>query len=132
MQSGLSPSIHPISLSFRSINTFFVYRLPLHTVVALVLLTKSIKMSRQEIQALLLNQKHEIISSLKEYFEETEPEQEPRVWLKSSEVCEQLSCSPSTICRMRNEGLLPYSLIQGTYYHKQVDVDQMMENGRVS
>ena len=89
-------------------------------------------MNRQEIQALLLNQKHEIISSLKEYFEEEEPTEEPPVWLKSSEVCEQLSCSPSTICRMRNEALLPYSLIQGTYYHKQSDVDQMMENGRVN
>jgi len=89
-------------------------------------------MNRQEIQALLLNHKHEIITSLKEYFEEVEPIQEQRVWLKTPEVCEQLSCSPSTICRMRNEGLLPYSLVQGTYYHKQVDVDQMMENGRVN
>ena len=67
---------------------------------------------------------------IKEFFEAPESVSQERKWLKSSDVCEQLSCSPSTLCRMRADGVLQYSLVQGTYYYQQSDVDQMMDKGR--
>jgi hypothetical protein len=87
-------------------------------------------MNRFEIQGMLEEQKKELINFMKEFFEDADSTDQPSKWLKSSDVCEQLSCSSSTLCRMRNEGILPYSLIQGTYYHLQSDVDKMMEEGR--
>ena len=49
-------------------------------------------------------------------------------WVKSSQVSEMLSCSPATLCRLRTEGILPCSLIQGTYYYKLSDIDQIFLN----
>jgi len=87
-------------------------------------------MTTDEIKLLLDYQKYELINFMKEFFDPAEPEVQERKWLKSTDVCEQLSCSPSTLCRMRAEGLLQYSLVQGTYYYQQSDVDQMMDGGR--
>ena len=44
--------------------------------------------------------------------------------------CEKLSCSPATLFRLRADGILPCSLMQGTYYYKLSDIDQMMEDGK--
>lgn len=52
-------------------------------------------------------------------------------WVKSAEVCEMLSCSPATLFRLRNDGILPCSLIQGTYYYCTDDIINMMEKGRL-
>ena len=40
------------------------------------------------------------------------------------------TCSTATLFRLRTDGILPCSLIQGTYYYKLSDVDQMMEDGK--
>jgi len=87
-------------------------------------------MSTEELKLLLNYQKYELINFIKEFFEAPESISQERKWLKSSDVCEQLSCSPSTLCRMRADGVLQYSLVQGTYYYQQSDVDQMMDKGR--
>jgi hypothetical protein len=87
-------------------------------------------MSTEELKLLLNYQKYELINFIKEFFEAPESISQERKWLKSSDVCEQLSCSPSTLCRMRTDGVLQYSLVQGTYYYQQSDVDQMMDKGR--
>jgi len=87
-------------------------------------------MSTEELKLLLNYQKYELINFIKEFFEAPESVSQERKWLKSSDVCEQLSCSPSTLCRMRADGVLQYSLVQGTYYYQQSDVDQMMDKGR--
>jgi len=87
-------------------------------------------MSTEELKLLLNYQKYELINFIKEFFEAPESISQERKWLKSSDVCEQLSCSPSTLCRMRADGVLQYSLVQGTYYYQQSDVDQMMDQGR--
>ena len=84
-------------------------------------------MNRDEIKFLLDSQKYELINFIKDFFEAPESIDPERKWLKSSDVCEQLSCSPSTLCRLRSEGVLKYSLLQGTYYYLQADIDEMMD-----
>ena len=89
--------------------------------------TKQLKNSFEE---LLERQKSEIIEIIKYYFEESQKRQEKK-WIKSSQVCELLSCSQATLFRLRNDRILPCSIVQGTYYYKISDVDQMMENGKL-
>ena len=86
-------------------------------------------MYRDFIEELLEKQKEEIIEIIKEYFEASKNRQEKK-WIKSAEVCEMLSCSTATLFRLRTDGILPCSLVQGTYYYKLSDVDQMMEDGK--
>ena len=82
------------------------------------------------LEELLERQKSEIIEIIKYYFEESQKRQEKK-WIKSSHVCELLSCSQATLFRLRNDGILPFSIVQGTYYYKISDIDQMMENGKL-
>ena len=86
-------------------------------------------MYRDFIEELLEKQKEEIVEIIKEYFEASKNRQEKK-WIKSAEVCEMMSCSTATLFRLRADGILPCSLIQGTYYYKLSDVDQMMEDGK--
>jgi hypothetical protein len=67
---------------------------------------------------------------LQEYNNNNNNNEVERKWVKSSEVSEMLSCSPATLFRLRTEGILPCSLIQGTYYYKLSDIDKMMEEGK--
>ena len=84
-------------------------------------------MYRDFIEELLEKQKEEIIEIIKEYFEASKNQQEKK-WIKSSEVCEIMSCSTATLFRLRSDGILPCSQIQGTYYYKLSDIEQMMED----
>ena len=86
-------------------------------------------MYRDFIEELLEKQKEEITEIIKEYFDDSTNRQEKK-WIKSAEVCEMLSCSTATLFRLRTDGILPCSLVQGTYYYKLSDVDQMMEDGK--
>ena len=86
-------------------------------------------MYRDFIEELLEKQKEEIIELMKEYFEASKNQQEKK-WIKSAEVSEMLSCSPATLFRLRTEGILPCSQIQGTYYYKMSDIEKMMEDGK--
>jgi len=87
-------------------------------------------MNTEELKLLLNYQKYELINFMKEFFEAPESANQERKWIKSADVCEQLSCSASTLCRMRADGILQYSLVQGTYYYEQSDIDNMMDQGR--
>ena len=87
-------------------------------------------MYRDFVEDLLEKQKEEIIEIIKEYFESSNKQQEKK-WIKSAQLCEILSCSPATLFRLRTDGILPCSLIQGTYYYKLSDIDEMMEDGKV-
>ena len=66
-----------------------------------------------------------IIEIIKEYFEDSKNRKEKK-WIKSAEVCEIMSCSTATLFRLRTDGILPCSLVQGTYYYKLSDIDHMM------
>jgi len=87
-------------------------------------------MYRDFIEDLLEKQKDEIIEHIKGEFEFSKNQQEKN-WIKSAQLCEILSCSPATLFRLRTDGILPCSLIQGTYYYKLSDIDEMMEDGKV-
>ena len=87
-------------------------------------------MYRDFIEELLEKQKEEIIELMKEYFEASKNQQEKK-WIKSAEVSELLSCSAATLFRLRTDGVLPCSLIEGTYYYKLSDIEKMMEDGKV-
>jgi len=87
-------------------------------------------MYRDFIEDLLEKQKDEIIEHIKGEFEFSKNQQEKN-WIKSAQLCEILSCSPATLFRLRTDGILPCSLIQGTYYYKLSDIDEMMEEGKI-
>jgi|TARA_B110000902_G_scaffold251475_1_gene311801 hypothetical protein len=83
------------------------------------------------IRKALIEQEENLKDFITNHFESsTEQVQDP--WLKTKDVCALLSCSPATVGRRRADGTLKYSLVQKTYYHRQSDVDLMMENGRVN
>ena len=79
----------------------------------------------------LIEQEENLKEFITNYFESpTEEVENP--WLKTKDVCKLLSCSPATVGRRRKDRTLKYSLVQKTYYHRQSDVDLMMENGRIN
>ena len=81
----------------------------------------------------LLDERDEKLKSfILEHFTKEESEDEPdNPWLKTIGVCELISCSPATVGRLRDEGLLPCSKQLGTYYYLTSDVHKMMEDGRI-
>ncbi len=58
--------------------------------------------------------------------------QEPKVYLKSSEVMEMLSISPGTLQNLRINGTLPYSKIGGIILYALKDIERVMKENRVS
>ena len=79
---------------------------------------------------LFVEMEEQLIEKIDQHLQEYKNKEVERKWVKSSEVSEMLSCSPATLFRLRTEGILPCSLIQGTYYYKLSDIDQMMEEGK--
>ena len=79
---------------------------------------------------LFIEMEEQLIEKIDQHLQEYNNKEVERKWVKSSEVSEILSCSPATLFRLRTEGILPCSLIQGTYYYKLSDIDQMMEDGK--
>jgi predicted DNA-binding transcriptional regulator AlpA len=47
--------------------------------------------------------------------------------LKNSNLMEYLGCSYSTIENLRNEGILPYKKVMGTYYYLYDEVRKVFE-----
>ena len=58
--------------------------------------------------------------------------QEPKVYLKSSEVMEMLSISPGTLQNLRINGTLPYSKIGGIILYELKEIERVMKENRVS
>ena len=85
---------------------------------------------RNSLIQLFVEMEEQLIEKIDQHLQEFNNKEVERKWVKSSEVSEMLSCSPATLFRLRTEGILPCSLIQGTYYYKLSDVDQMMEDGK--
>ena len=81
---------------------------------------------------LFCEMEEQILEKIDQIIEGIQNKEVEKKWIKSSEVCEMLSCSPATLSRLRADGLLPSSLIQGTYYYKISDIDQMMERGKIN
>lgn len=85
---------------------------------------------RNSLIQLFCEMEEQILEKIDHHLEDYNNREVDRKWIKSSEVCQMLSCSPATLSRYRSEGTLPCSLIQGTYYYKLSDIDQMMEDGK--
>ena len=85
---------------------------------------------RNSLIQLFVEMEEQLIEKIDQHLQEYKNKEVERKWVKSSEVSEMLSCSPATLFRLRTEGILPCSLIQGTYYYKLSDIDQMMEEGK--
>ncbi|MDA8894974.1 helix-turn-helix domain-containing protein [Flavobacteriales bacterium] len=85
---------------------------------------------RNSLIQLFVEMEEQLIEKIDQHLQEFNNKEVERKWVKSSEVSEMLSCSPATLFRLRTEGILPCSLIQGTYYYKLSDIDQMMEEGK--
>jgi len=85
---------------------------------------------RNSLIQLFVEMEEQLIEKIDQHLQEYNNKEVERKWVKSSEVSEILSCSPATLFRLRTEGILPCSLIQGTYYYKLSDIDQMMEEGK--
>jgi len=85
---------------------------------------------RNSLIQLFVEMEEQLIEKIDQHLQEYNNKEVERKWVKSSEVTEMLSCSPATLFRLRTEGILPCSLIQGTYYYKLSDIDQMLEEGK--
>ena len=85
---------------------------------------------RNSLIQLFVEMEEQLIEKIDQHLQEYNNKELERKWVKSSEVSEMLSCSPATLFRLRTEGILPCSLIQGTYYYKLSDIDQMLEDGK--
>ena len=85
---------------------------------------------RNSLIQLFAEMEEQLIEKIDQHLQDYNNKEVERKWVKSSEVSEILSCSPATLFRLRTEGILPCSLIQGTYYYKLSDIDKMMEKGK--
>jgi hypothetical protein len=86
---------------------------------------------RNSLIQLFIEMEEQLIEKIDQHLQEYNNKEVEIKWVKSSEVSEMLSCSPATLFRLQTEGILPCSLIQGTYYYKLSDIDKMMEDGKV-
>ena len=79
---------------------------------------------------LFCEMEEQILDKIDQIIEGIQNKEVEKKWIKSSEVCEMLSCPRQLYPGLRADGLLPSSLIQGTYYYKISDIDHMMERGK--
>ena len=86
---------------------------------------------RNSLIQLFVEMEEQLIEKIDQHLQEYNNKEVERKWVKSSEVSEMLSCSSATLFRLRTEGILPCSLIQGTYYYKLSDIDQIMADGKL-
>ena len=53
---------------------------------------------------------------------------QPKEWIRTSEVCKILKISNSSVQNLRNSGSLPFSKIKGTIYYKAIDIEKLLES----
>ena len=68
--------------------------------------------------------KRDLINELSQFV--NSPSQANKL-LKNSNLMEYLGCSYSTIENLRNEGILPYKKVMGTYYYLYDEVRKVFE-----
>jgi len=76
----------------------------------------------------LQNLKNEIVSEIKELLNLSEHQLD---WIKSPEVKKMLDCSEGTLVNLRASGLLPCSKINGTFYYRKTDLNNLLNSKRV-
>ena len=79
---------------------------------------------------LFIEMEEQLLEKIDQHLEKYKSKEVEKKWIKSSQVSEMLSCSAATLFRLRTDGILPSSRIQGTYYYKLADIEKMMEDGK--
>ncbi|MEX2371196.1 MAG: helix-turn-helix domain-containing protein [Bacteroidales bacterium] len=54
----------------------------------------------------------------------------PKKWLRTSELCELLGISASSVQNLRNNKKIPHTLIEGTYFYPLEEIESLMEKNR--
>lgn len=75
--------------------------------------------------------KLELLEEMKNAIQSLKP-QEPKKYLKSSEVMELLSISPGTLQNLRLNGTLPYSKIGGIILYEEKEIERVLEENKYS
>lgn len=75
--------------------------------------------------------KLELLEEMKKVIQSLKP-QEPKKYLKSSEVMELLSISPGTLQNLRLNGTLPYSKIGGIILYEEKEIERVLEENKFS
>ena len=75
--------------------------------------------------------KLELLEEMKKEIQSLKP-QEPKKYLKSSEVMELLSISPGTLQNLRLNGTLPYSKIGGIILYEEKEIERVLEENKFS
>ena len=75
--------------------------------------------------------KLELLEEMKKEIQSLKP-QEPKKYLKSSEVMELLSISPGTLQNLRLNGTLPYSKIGGIILYEEKEIERVLEENKYS
>ena len=70
--------------------------------------------------------KRDLINELSQFVNSTS---QANKLLKKRNLMEYLGCSYSTIENLRNEGILPYKKVMGTYYYSFDEVSRVFKNG---
>lgn len=75
--------------------------------------------------------KMELLEEIKKLVE-SQKKEEPKKYLKSSEVMELLSISPGTLQNLRINGTLPFSKIGGIILYEEKEIERVLEENKVS
>ncbi len=78
----------------------------------------------------LLLFKQELLDELKTVINQSS--NEPKKWLRSSEVRKMLAISPGTLQNLRINGTLPYSKVGGVIYYPYDGIMQVIEENLVN
>jgi hypothetical protein len=76
----------------------------------------------------LIKLQNSFIEKLDYYFTSTASN---RKWLRSKDVENMLSVSSSSLQNMRNNGLIPFSKVQGTIFYEYKDIVELLEKNKV-
>lgn len=83
-----------------------------------------------EVIELLLNLNVEVkrIAACIRQFQKTPLEQFNETWLDAQEVMQALHISTRTLQTLRDKEILPFSRINGKFYYKLSDIEQLLES----
>ncbi len=77
---------------------------------------------------LKLSQEIKIIKAFLEVFRKTRLEQFNESWIDGQDVMQALHISKRTLQSMRDSEVLPYSRLNGKFYYKLSDIENMLES----
>lgn len=80
---------------------------------------------------LALSQEIKYINAHLQQFKKTRIESFKEAWIDGQDIMQLLHISKRTLQSLRDEGTLPYSRLNGKFYYKVADVEQLLESNYV-